>query len=711
MYKFIFSNGLLEINDTNDDIYSIEIISKLDNSKLSFGTVSSVSLSLKLNNRDKRFSAYTFKNKSVDCYINNIKKYRFYVDEVTMKNGYINITAYDKIADLDKKFKGVEFPINLNNLIVAALAQANIELETSIFKNQGFIIHNADLAGLTCREVLGYCLEICGGIGMLNTDEKFVIRWFQNKDAKEIDINNFISYESDEEDVEFNNVRFSRGSATFNSNSDASTIKGTIYLSSDNPLLEHSTSNKIKSLIENLNVKHLSYFPCKMQISSIEKYSLGDCLTFNDEDGNKKTMLVSNITIKNLSSVQIESLPIDTTVSEDDDETEDTGARSSVSSSLSIKGITNRKDVQFSECNKNTKIFVSCTMTFTKINGNIIFSFNNKVIRAFTPVIGTNTFSFTIEGADQPENILIFDTLSTYSYQEYNFVYCNCIIVDYSEEDDPDYDYDGVDEIDGYEMYNIANIKLIKAMDYNAAVTIHYKQTGSDISELTINPTVSGGAPSASRTANNQSYTYNINANALYTNLIYESNGSLYNANIKTTFDNYLKNSANEFIIEPEQTDYDYKIYTRKVLSDGTKTKFYDVTGSNIHIGVSHEQILGVYIYCPKGKNPYVNIKVKTLSGLASLFEQSDDFSSLIPKQPDGYYFNNGTSNSPFSVKLTPNNTYNGILWITRTTWTESFKTTIQQINNNSSYTDKNKLVMLLSYLPNLSSIIESAGS
>ena len=48
MYELVFSSGL-QINDTNDDIYSIEIISKLDSSKLSFGTVSSVSLNLKLN--------------------------------------------------------------------------------------------------------------------------------------------------------------------------------------------------------------------------------------------------------------------------------------------------------------------------------------------------------------------------------------------------------------------------------------------------------------------------------------------------------------------------------------------------------------------------------------------------------------------------------------------------------------------------------------
>ena len=138
MYKLVFSN-VLTINDSNDDIYSIEIVSKLDNSKLSFGTVSSVSLSLKLNNKDKRFSNYIFKNKSIECEINNVKKYKFYIDDVTMKNGFINITAYDKIAKLDQKFRGISYPCTLQDLIVSALGQAGLKLETTIFRNQGFI--------------------------------------------------------------------------------------------------------------------------------------------------------------------------------------------------------------------------------------------------------------------------------------------------------------------------------------------------------------------------------------------------------------------------------------------------------------------------------------------------------------------------------------------------------------------------------------------
>lgn len=695
MYKLVFSN-VLTINDSNDDIYSIEIVSKLDNSKLSFGTVSSVSLSLKLNNKDKRFSNYIFKNKSIECYINNVKKYKFYIDDVTMKNGFINITAYDKIAKLDQKFRGISYPCTLQDLIVSALGQAGLKLETTIFRNQGFIIHDADLSSLTCREVLRYCLEICGGIGILNTEEKFVIRWFSNNNVKEIDTNNFISYSSDEEDIEFNNVRFSRGNVTYDSNSDYSNIKGTIYITSDNPLLEHSTSTKIKSLIENLNVKHLSYFSCKVQISSIEKYSLGDCLSFSDENGNEKIMLVSNITIKNLSNVTVESLGIDTTVSESDESETDAGAGSQ-SYNFNIKGITDRVDVQFSECNKNTKIFVSCTMTFTKISGNITFSFDNKIIRTYTPILGTNTFSFIIDGVDQLENIMKFSTGSTYSYFEYNFIYCNCLIVDYSEEDDPDTSYEGIDEIEGYELYNVANFKFLKAMDKEASLNLSFKKNKKStsnndlIQEFELSRALGGSSPNVNKEDSQNYISYFVNSNLIYLNDDY-----------MRIFTNWLKNSL-ELFITPKQEDYDYKVYIRKVLIDGTKTKFYD-NADLYSLGISNEQIIEIYVYCPKTKTPSINLKTQNSSFLSCYFENSEDLTSLITKQPDGYYYNNSLVTgeaSVYNANVSPSSTINGILWCTYIYFTKEFIKMIQTVND-ADAADYVKLDYLFNMLPNL---------
>lgn len=435
MYRLVFSNSL-DLNDTTDDIYSIEINSKLDYSKLNFGTVSSVSLTLKLNNQDKRFSKYIFKNKSIQCYINDTKKYKFYIEDVKMKNGYITIDAYDKIAALDKKFKGVDFPITLNNLIIQTLNQANLSLSNFMFTNQGFVIQKADLTGKTCREVLGYCMELCGGIGVLDENENFVIRWFNTSNPKKIDINTFVSYSSDEDDVVLNNIRYTRGSKTYNSNSKKDT-KGTINLTSDNPLLTNSTSSKIQSIISNLSGKYISYFPCKVQVLSIEKYALGDCLYFQDEDGNKKIILVSNISIKNKTYIEIESLSIDTSEenSEEDSEEEDNKEESSSSYNFMIKNIINKEDVEFSECNKNTKILVNCTMTFTDATGNISFTLDNNTIRTYQPYVGTNTFTFVLDGSENDKQILSFVSKNKYTYIEYSFIYTNCLIIDYDEKD------------------------------------------------------------------------------------------------------------------------------------------------------------------------------------------------------------------------------------------------------------------------------------
>lgn len=691
----VFSNSL-DLNDENDDIYSIEIISKLDNSKLSFGTVSSVSLNLKLNNRDKRFNNYMFKNKTIIFYINNVKKYKFYIDEVRMKNGFINIIAYDKIAKLDQNFKGISYPCTLQDLIVTALEQAGLQLETTIFRNQGFIIHDANLSNLTCREVLAYALEITGGIGILDSEEKFIIRWFSNSDTKEIDINNFISYSSDEEDCEFNNVRFTRGNVTYNSNPNYQDIKGTIYITSDNPLLEHSTSNKIKSLIENLNVKHLSYFPCKVQISSIEKYSLGDCLSFNDEDGNEKIMLVSNITIKNLSNVTVESLGIDTTVSESDETSTGTGSQSY---NFNIKGITDRTEVQFSECNKNTKIFVSFTMTFTKISGSVTFSFDDKVIRTYTPMLGTNTFSFTIDGVDQPENILKFSTGSTYSYFEYNFIYCNCLIVDYSEEDDPNVSYPGIDEVDGFELYNVAKFKFNKAMDKYASIDLSFKRSGTstneEISDLNISKGIGWGVPDVGKDSQTNFDLYSVRSNIIY-----------LNDNYMNTFSNWLNNNLFLFVT-PEQTDYTYKIYIRRTRKDGTKTNFVDVTNLD-KVGMSSEEIIELYVYCPKSKTPSINLKTQDSSVISCDFETSEDLSSFIPKAEDGFYYYNSPTDESFTynINVSPSETLSGTLWCSLIGWTKELTTFIQNLNSATDYSDKVKLNYLFNTFPNLHKII-----
>lgn len=643
MYRIVFSNNL-EIEDNNDDIYSIEIISKLDNSKLSFGTVSSVSLSLKLNNKDKRFNSFTFKNKNITLYINNVKKYKFYIDEVKMKNGFINIIAYDKIADLDKNFKGVSFPITLNSLIIEALAQAGITLKTFMFTNQGFVIHNADLSGMTCRDVLGYCMELCGGIGLLNEEEKFVIRWFEKTEAKEINANNFISYSSDEEDVEFNNVRFSRGNNTYDSNKVKSDIKGTIYITSDNPLLENSTSEKIKSLISNFDVKYLSYFPCKIQISSIEKYSLGDCLSFVDEDGNKKIMLVSNISIKNMSNVEVESLGIDTTVSETDEEDPGTGNTGSGFGSVQIKNIINNEEVQFSDCSENTRIFVSCTMTFQTSTGNIQFILNNDTIRTYTPTLGTNTFTFTIEKPENSENILSFVSSNTYSYIEFSFIYCNCLIVDYSEEDS---------ELDTGEEEAVAPFRGDKfggLFFYIGVENWIYKKTENKTNNTVTEKLFWGTAAEASAAHSDDNYLCSLYSTRLFNNYVKLKEREFY---VKLEISGIIsvQNSEETFSFQNAIPDGSTFIYSRK--RNGILKYYKSSTGI---IKMKNDDEIYVYLSEPLSK-----VRVWKLDNLIFSYTLLDEditgykLESRIPIEKYNYTFNEETEQI-YSIKGTTDN-------------------------------------------------------
>ena len=438
MYELMFSNGL-EINDKNDDIYSIEIISKLDSSTLSFGTVSSVSLNLKLNNIDKRFDTYTFKNKYVTIYINEVKKYKIYISNVRKKNGFLTLQGNDKIANLDVKFKGCSFPCSVYTLINACLKQCKLELGTIFFPNQGLVLHNVDLSGMTCREVLSYCMEVCGGIGLLDRSEKFIIKWFDTNKTQEIDTNKFISYSTDEEDVTFNNIRYMRNGVIYNSNSESDTITNSLYLTSDNPLLKGCSSSKLQTIIANLSNRCISYFPCKIQLSSSEKYDLGDCVTFTDEDGNEKIALVSNITIKNLSSVSIDSLSIDLSESEDEEDEEETTTTSGTTTSGNIMfyKTTSTTDIEFLECSNQTQIQYTLNFNIETLEDTLQVLVNTMPYKTYSVVQGNNTIALMLNSNLENTTTIEIATSNTLSDIETMCIYRNAQIIDYEEDDEP----------------------------------------------------------------------------------------------------------------------------------------------------------------------------------------------------------------------------------------------------------------------------------
>jgi hypothetical protein len=434
MYSLAFSNGTI-IDDSNDDIYSISLSQKTDSSKLTFGTVSSCSLSLKLNNVDKRFDKFNFKEKYINVYINDTKKYKIYVDDIKKKNGFIQIEGYDKIKNLNEKFKGCTFPISIYSLVILCLKQCGLTMGNTIPPNFGLVLHeNVSLTGLTCREVISYCLELCGGIGLLDEDEKFIIKWFDTSETKTLDTNTFISYSSDEDDITFNNIRYIRNGRTYNSNQ--GDIINSLYLTSDNPLLVGSSSDKIQEVIENLQEKSLTYFPCSIQLSSIEKYSLGDCVKFVDEDGNEKLALVCNITIKNLTSVTINSLSIDLTTSEGDDDDDDTTTTMSQNDELYFYK-NNAARIDYVECADNAEIEYILNVNIEDAFDDVRVMVNNALYKSYSVYNGNNTITLMLKGdIIETTTTIDIETDNTLQDIEANTLYRYCQIIDYSEDDD-----------------------------------------------------------------------------------------------------------------------------------------------------------------------------------------------------------------------------------------------------------------------------------
>jgi hypothetical protein len=585
MYSLAFSNGTI-IDDSNDDIYSISLSQKTDSSKLTFGTVSSCSLSLKLNNVDKRFDKFNFKEKYINVYINDTKKYKIYVDDIKKKNGFIQIEGYDKIKNLNEKFKGCTFPISIYSLVILCLKQCGLTMGNTIPPNFGLVLHeNVSLTGLTCREVISYCLELCGGIGLLDEDEKFIIKWFDTSETKTLDTNTFISYSSDEDDITFNNIRYIRNGRTYNSNQ--GDIINSLYLTSDNPLLMGSSSDKIQEVIENLQEKSLTYFPCSIQLSSIEKYSLGDCVKFVDEDGNEKLALVCNITIKNLTSVTINSLSIDLTTSEGDDDDDTTTTMSQNDELYFYKN--NVARIDYVECADNAEIEYILNVNIEDAFDDVRVMVNNALYKSYNVYNGNNTITLMLKGdIIETTTTIDIETDNTLQDIEANTLYRYCQIIDYSEDDDFIYveeeEIDEPDNISG--TYQHANIEFGTGIQgwYYCHFEVNtyddnYQVIGNDVTQLGIK-------------SYNDNITYECNDDFNLPELYTKERIDLYNDMcnstfyVKLTFDYtklYYEDDSDKVIKEEDITgdlpDGTFFVYKKKMSGESNYKWFKSSTG------------------------------------------------------------------------------------------------------------------------------------
>lgn len=92
-----------------------------------------------------------------------IRKGIFTAEEITVNENYIKITAYDRLAALDKSFtgSGISFPVTLGELYRSVCAFCNVPFDNSSFENSDLVIaDNVINEDASCREVLSYIAQL-----------------------------------------------------------------------------------------------------------------------------------------------------------------------------------------------------------------------------------------------------------------------------------------------------------------------------------------------------------------------------------------------------------------------------------------------------------------------------------------------------------------------------------------------------------------------
>lgn len=610
MYELRFSNGIT-LNDKNDSIYSLSIKSECSDSKLNFGTICSSSLEIKLNNTDKRYKYEIFKNTYCQLFIDDKLKYKFYVDSVTKRNGIIDIIAFDKISQLDVNFScNTSFPISILNLLNLCLNQVGIKLkDDTYFHNCGFMVIEKNMVvGKTCRDIISLCLELGGLFGILDENEEFVCGWFDFDNIKNLDSNTFISYSSDEDNKTVSGVQFLRNNKMYNSNTYS---KNVIRLTDNHPFLSKSTEEKINSVLSNIS-SNFTYFPCTIKASTLDKFSIGDVVSFKDEDGITRNALVSKISITNHTGINITSpdaIDIELLSEGENDVSESTGG-----GTISLYKANVKDTVSFSSCSEDTKI---------------LFSFTNKE--------GQVTSTQILEKFKDSYNVFSFecDDDST----EVDIIYMNCNIEeDMDDEIDCNFEYKIYTsfEVDkyGYIMYRSKYMSLIQEL-YHELAKRPLELQGSYTNDLITTETENSpwdfvknkthsfvkGHPND----DNETYSCMLDIHKIYPEMIEES--KLLLKELKLTFN--IKNSDIKF----------YKIVD--FISGKTVQKIKEIP-SSMEVSCLPWQYIILY-----GNNDNINTATLEFS-LSNLSSQSNYISGInlcepsleLPnKSDDGFYY------------------------------------------------------------------------
>lgn len=189
--KITFTDGnTLDISDEDivESGFRIEDSVSGDN-EFQIGAAVINQLSLQLINKRDRFSPYDFYEAEVrvwdgqrmeDGTIEYLKKGVYTVDAPVSPGMTIHLTALDHMAKFDRDYSEVptEYPATLLQIVQDICLYCGVNLASSRFDRDDYIISKRPETDMNCREVISYAAQIAGCFSRCNVDGGLELKWY-----------------------------------------------------------------------------------------------------------------------------------------------------------------------------------------------------------------------------------------------------------------------------------------------------------------------------------------------------------------------------------------------------------------------------------------------------------------------------------------------------------------------------------------------------
>ena len=171
-------------------------------SSFDIGTVSAAELDLKLINYDGHLNDYDFEGAKIekvnvnmtksDGTVESIPKGIFYVETQDFNGGIVTLTAYDRLADMDKVYAGNKSG-TVQELVTAIATKYSLVLRNNNFNNHDLEVSLPNnTMEYTDREILGYLAQITCNYVYIDVNGYLVLAWYGDTEQHAIvDAGNF----------------------------------------------------------------------------------------------------------------------------------------------------------------------------------------------------------------------------------------------------------------------------------------------------------------------------------------------------------------------------------------------------------------------------------------------------------------------------------------------------------------------------------------